>query len=261
MAITLTAPAKVNLYLHVLGKRDDGYHDLESLVAFADVGDEILIESAAAFSCSIEGEFAQHLDSESNSLIDAARWVAKQVGRELDVRISLVKNLPVAAGIGGGSSDAAAVIRGLLQHWGEEDRLDSLIAASFALGADVPVCLYGKPAIVRGAGDVFEPAEVEPLFAVLVNPLASCSTAAVFGRCQVGDDLSGERNDLQAAAMEIVPEIADVFAALLGARYARMSGSGATCFGVYETRDAAPNAAADIVQKHPQWWVRDCVIG
>ena len=260
MSITLTAPAKLNLYLYVLGKRDDGYHDLESLVAFADIGDEIVIESAAAFSCSIAGEFAQQLDSENNSLIDAARWLAERLGRELDVRISLVKNLPVAAGIGGGSSDAAAVIRGLLQHWDEEDRLEELIAASFALGADVPVCLYGKPAMVRGAGDVFEPYDVEPMFAVLVNPLVPCSTAAVFGVYQGSGDLSGERNDLQKAAVEIVPEILDVLETLSGAEYARMSGSGATCFGVYETRTGAQNAAAEIAREHPEWWVRDCVI-
>ena len=255
------APAKLNLFLHVLGRRDDGYHELESLVAFADIGDKGLIESAAEFSCSITGDFAQHLDSENNSLIDAARWTAKRVGRELDVCISLVKNLPVAAGIGGGSSDAAAVIRGLLQHWGAEDQMQGLIAASFELGADVPVCLYGQAAIVRGAGDVFEPfAMGEPLFSVLVNPLVSCSTAAVFGAYQGRDNLSGERNDLQEAAVGIVPEILDVLGSFSGARYARMSGSGATCFGIYETPDAANNAAADIAREHPEWWVRDCVI-
>lgn len=261
MSVRLLAPAKVNLYLHVLGRQDDGYHDLESLVAFADVGDEILIEPAATFSCSIDGEFAQHLDSENNSVVEAARWVAARLERELDVRIALVKNLPVAAGIGGGSSDAAAVIRGLLRHWGEDNRLEDLIAPSFELGADVPVCLYGRPAIVRGAGDVFEPYAMErPLYAVLVNPLRSCSTAVVFGMYEAGGDLSGERNDLQAAAVKIVPEILDVLEALSGAQYARMSGSGATCFGVYETQDAARNAAVDIARMYPEWWVRDCVI-
>jgi len=260
MSMRLLASAKINLFLHVLGKRDDGYHDLESLVAFADIGDEVLIEPAAAFSCSIEGEFAQHLDSENNSIVEAARWIAARLGRELNFKVTLIKKLPVAAGIGGGSSDAAAVIDGLLQLWGEE-KTPEIIRDSFELGADVPVCLFGKPAMICGAGDVFEPFDLDnELFVVLVNPMKACSTAAVFGAYQSHGGQSGERNDLQDAAVSIVPEIADVLGALSGAKVARMSGSGATCFGIYETQDAARNAATEIAGMYPEWWVRDCLI-
>lgn len=258
--IAEAAPAKLNLTLHVTGRRGDGYHLLDSLVAFAGIGDRVEI-SPGPLSLAIDGPFAPGLDAgDANLCLRAARAIAGQGA------IRLTKNLPLASGIGGGSADAAAVLRGFT-------RLGlPLLPAPETLGADVPVCLAGVPARMRGVGEVLDlvPA-VPPLPLVLVNPGIAVPTPAVFAaldrrdnppmpepKWHDADSLIGFaaacRNDLQPAAIRIAPVIAEVLAAITaqGARLARMSGSGATCFGIFDRPEQARSAA--VALSRPGWW-------
>ena len=269
MSLRVFAPAKVNLYLHVTGKRADGYHLLDSLAVFPAVGDVVEIASAASLSLQLEGRFGAALAAEpDNLLLRAARALAPARGASL----RLEKNLPVASGIGGGSADAAAALRGLRALW-ELEPVD-LPAIALGLGADVPVCLRSEPARMQGVGEILAPAPCLPtLGMVLVNPGVAVSTPAVFKARQGGftpppmlpvrwpdvaamaADLGRYNNDLQAAAIALQPVIAEVLAclsALPGALMARMSGSGATCFALFPTPMAAQAAADMIVQK--EWW-------
>jgi 4-diphosphocytidyl-2-C-methyl-D-erythritol kinase len=282
--LTEFAPAKINLALHVLGRRIDGYHELDSIVAFADVGDELTFTPAAEFTITATGPFAHLLPVPENNIIFAA-WkavaaVASTRGKTLPpVSIKLTKNLPVAAGIGGGSANAAAAMRGFLRLAEIGGIGADIEKTALSLGADVPVCLLSKACRMQGVGERITPLEnVKPLHAVLVNPMIQVSTAAVFqqlglakGECHGAPlaDLSDPttwRNDLMAPAMAIAiaPKIAEVIAALEsqpGLRLARMSGSGATCFGVFGTTDAARDAAGNLSASHPQWWVRQVTLG
>lgn len=274
-AIHETAPAKINLYLHVLGRRPDGYHALDSLVAFADFGDELRAETADTLSLSLEGPFAGVLAGDSDNLVlKAAR--ALDPGR--GARLTLVKNLPVAAGLGGGSADAAAALRALRGLWDVEITDAALAALAFRVGADVPVCLAGRPSFVGGAGEALAPTPRLPAAGlVLVNPGVGLATASVFAARQgpfseaarfdaVPPDAGGlagllaaRRNDLEAPAMALVPAVADVLAALRatpGCRLARMSGSGATCFGLYDDRAAAEQAAGWLAEREQAWWIK-----
>jgi 4-diphosphocytidyl-2-C-methyl-D-erythritol kinase len=262
------APAKVNLYLHVTGKRADGYHLLDSLAVFPEAGDVVRAAEAGALSLEISGPFGAVLRAEEdNLLLRAARLLAPGRGAAL----SLEKNLPVASGIGGGSADAAAALRVLSGLWGVEA---DLAALALQLGADVPVCLASRPARMQGVGEVLAPAPVLPDFGmVLVNPGVAVPTPAVFRARQGGfsaapalpaawadvgamaADLARCTNDLQAPAIGIAPVIGEVLAVLAGlpgAKLARMSGSGATCFAIFETPAAAQAAAALVDQ--PGWW-------
>lgn len=255
------APAKLNLALHVTGQRADGYHLLDSLVVFARHGDQVAV-TPGPLSLAVEGPFAAQLPSgEDNLCLRAAR----AMGASASIR--LTKNLPVASGIGGGSADAAAVMRALASQ-GHALRLDSA-----ALGADVPVCLAGRPTRMRGIGERLDDVPPVPaLPVVLVNPGVPLSTPAVFAALQRRDNpalpepdwrdaeglfewLSRSRNDLQDPAIRLAPVIGEVLAALAGqgARLARMSGSGATCFGLFT--DAAEAARAARALTHPGWWV------
>jgi 4-diphosphocytidyl-2-C-methyl-D-erythritol kinase len=262
-----TAPAKVNLFLHVTGRRADGYHLLDSLAVFPAVGDKISAAPAAALSLTISGKFGAMLQGEPDNLIlRAARLLWPGGGAALH----LEKNLPVASGIGGGSADAAATLR-LLQHlWNEKIPPD----AAAKLGADVPVCMESRAMVMRGIGEILHPAPVLPAFGILlVNPGAAISTPAVFAaRTEVfsaeaslpagwesahamAQDLAALHNDLQAPAIGLNPVIGDVLttlAALPGALLARMSGSGATCFALFATAEAAADAAKAIT--NPAWW-------
>lgn len=285
--LTIFAPAKINLYLHVTGRLDNGYHLLDSLVAFADIGDEIEIEPSTEFKFSIEGPYANafgpkerdHSPDSSNLAVQAAWSLARAAQKIPNIRVKLTKNLPLAAGLGGGSSDAAAVIWGLLEWWKIPRQTHYLQGLMARLGADIPVCLTCSPSRVRGIGDILDPppAMVEmPI--VLVNPGKACMTAEVFSRFngsfrepmplpgrltqpkQLIEFLSKQNNDLQKAATDTVPEISNVLNALNiqdGCGLARMSGSGATCFGLFENDIIARKAAKTIAAENPDWWVKN----
>ena len=243
-----TAYAKLNLALHVRGREPDGYHRIETLFAFCEDGDLLSLAGADELSLAVTGPFAAALAGEGDNLVlRAARLLGRTGAFTLD------KRLPVASGLGGGSADAAAALR--LLGAGAE------IAAR--LGADVPACLASRTARGEGRGDRLMPVEIAGLAGtpvLLVHPGVPLSTAAVFAawdgidRGPLGDWERG-RNDLEAAAIGLVPEIAEVLTALAGARLARMSGSGATCFGLYESEAACAAAAARIAAARPGWWV------
>jgi len=271
------APAKVNLALHVTGRRDDGYHLLDSLVAFADFGDVLRACPAQELSLTIGGPMGAGLTAGADNLVlQAARLILPP---DKGARITLEKNLPVAAGIGGGSSDAAACLHALADLY---DLPKPSAHSILMLGADLPVCLLGRPARLQGIGERLSTIGALPdLPAVLVNPLRGVSTAEVFGRLETpenpplaplpeGDDRAGwlawladQRNDLQGPALAIAPKIGQVLAALghgRGCAVARMSGSGGTCFGLFGS-DAQAQAAADsIAARNPGWWVRKVVL-
>jgi 4-diphosphocytidyl-2-C-methyl-D-erythritol kinase len=278
-AVKVFAPAKINLFLHVGNKRDDGYHALESLVVFADVGDELLIEAAGAFSLALDGPFGGKLANEPDNLIArAARALAAKAGRSPNVKVTLIKNLPVASGIGGGSADAAATLRGLVQFWDLKIPHAELQAIAETLGSDVPACLLSETLWMTGRGEGIEHVPGLPSAPlVLVNPGIAVSTAQIFAnlknRVGVGQaakpkaDLSvlaladyfkSNRNDLENPAREIAPAIDEVLQALShsDALRSRMSGSGATCFGLFADDKSAEAAAAKIAEDHPSWWVK-----
>lgn len=280
MAVRGAAPAKLNLYLHVLGRRADGYHLLDSLVAFADVGDEVSARPAAALSLAVEGPFAPALareTMESNLVWRAATALAERAGRTPGVALTLRKNLPIASGIGGGSSDAAATLSALAELWSLDLAEPRFAGLAASLGADVPVCLYGRTAWLGGIGEALAPAPaLPPAAVVLANPGVALATPAVFrarrgpfsaaarfaaspsdARALAGL-LAARRNDLTEAAISLAPDIAEVLTALRsleGALMARMCGSGATCFALFVEEAAAAAAARHLGGAHPDWWV------
>lgn len=269
-AIEALAPAKINLSLHVTGQRADGYHLLDSLVMFADLGDRISLTPASSTSLMVTGPMAAGVPDDARNLC----WKAAQAFGA-PVAIRLEKHLPAAAGIGGGSSDAAAVLRGLERLY---DRPHGGDLAD--LGADVPVCMLARAARMQGIGDVVSSVALDPLYAVLVNPGVEVATPAVFralsrrdnppmtplpqeGAAAVLHWLSEQRNDLQAPAIGVQPVIAEVLSALDGLdgpRLTRMSGSGATCFALFDDRASADRAASQMSAAHPNWWVRSCTL-
>ena len=242
------AYAKLNLALHVRARNADGYHRIETLFAFCEDGDVLAMEKADKLSLEVTGPFADALEGDADNLVlQAARALGRNGAFTLD------KRLPVAAGLGGGSADAAAALR--LLGGGAE--------VAVRLGADVPACLFSRTARGFGRGDEIEPIEIEGLAGtpvLLVNPGVPLSTAAVFrawdgvDRGPLGDWEAG-RNDLEAPAIALVPAIAEVLQALSGARIARMSGSGATCFGLYPSEAERDAASARIAAARPGWWV------
>ncbi len=265
--LTQFAPAKINLFLHVGERRADGFHDLESLVVFAGVGDGLAFEPADQLSLEIDGPFGVDLDLDPDNLVvHAARALAAHAGREPDAAIVLTKNLPVASGIGGGSADAAAALRGLVRLWNLSVPDAALAGIAAGLGSDVPVCLAGKASWMEGRGEQVTAAQDVPsVAAVLVNPRVAVPTGPVFKalktRRGVGAvshevrarDVTGlatylklTSNDLQAPAIGIAPVIGEVLSELSrmpGCLLWRMSGSGATCFGLFEDDDTAAMAA------------------
>jgi len=277
-AIAELAPAKINLALHVTGQRADGYHLLESIVTFADIGDRLSFSPAREDHFTLSGRFSGVLsaDAADNLVIrarDRLRGLLERTGLEAPpVAIHLEKNLPVASGIGGGSADAAAALRGLLRLWQAEGLpARELGALALSLGADVPMCLHGKPAIASGVGEQLSPLpDLPSLFLVLGNPLRGVSTPDVFSRLaerhnpglpSIGDGdwvrlLPRLRNDLEEPARGLLPEIAEI-SALIGAQGAvltRMSGSGATCFGIFRSKDASLRAASQLREARPDWY-------
>jgi len=312
--VSRSAPAKINLYLHITGRRDDGFHELDSLVAFADVGDVITVSASDGLSLSITGPFAGGLScGEDNLVLRAARKLAERAGVKANAHIVLEKNLPIASGIGGGSADAAATLKALVQFWNIEladddihhvahdvaDNIDMARALStlfklwrddlggdmlgaigLELGADVPVCLEGRPAYMGGIGERLDMAPHLPAaWLVLVNPGVSVSTPEVFQAYKTSEvaftkparfhghphdaqhlaELLSERgNNLMAPAVTLNPEIQEVLDALQnqdGALLVRMSGSGATCFALFASQNDAARAASALAQDHPNWWI------
>jgi 4-diphosphocytidyl-2-C-methyl-D-erythritol kinase len=272
------APAKGNLYLHVLGRRADGFHRLDSLIAFADIGDRLSAAPAASLSLDLSGPESGGLAGlgDDNLVLRAGRRLAAHAGVGGGAALHLEKHLPIAAGIGGGSSDAAAALRALARLWRRDIGEAALAALAAELGADVPVCLFGRPAWVGGVGEQLAPAAgLPPAGILLANPRRPLPTDAVF-RARSGQfgasgrfapmprDAAGlarvlaERgNELTKAATALVPEIAAVLArlaALPEALLARMSGSGATCFALFAGRAAAEHAGALLAAAEPGWW-------
>lgn len=271
-AVEAFAPAKVNLTLHVTGQRSDGYHLLDSLVVFADVGDTVSAEPSDSLSLRLNGPEATALDTEPDNLVLRA---ARLMGAKRGVALALTKRLPVASGIGGGSADAAATLRTLSALW---DVPLPAMQDVLTLGADVPVCLDNIPRRMSGIGEVLTPVPSLPAMdMVLVNPRVTVSTPAIFGALERKDNppmeadlpewrdlpeftdwLRIHRNDLQPPAVEQHPVIAEVLNALqaAGSLYAGMSGSGATCFGLFlpDGGTAKSAAKAELYRRHPDWW-------
>jgi 4-diphosphocytidyl-2-C-methyl-D-erythritol kinase len=258
-----TARAKLNLALHVRARQGDGYHRIETVFAFAEDGDELTAAADEELTLRLTGPFAAGLANEPDNLVlRAARALAALAGVRPDAALTLDKRLPVASGIGGGSADAAAALRLLRRFW----RLDiddaALAALAAGLGADVPACLASRTMRGEGRGERLEPLDLSGLSGtpvLLVNPGVAVPTAAVFrawdgrDRGPLGDWATG-RNDLEAPARTLAPVIGAVLASLSTARIARMSGSGATCFGLFESEAERDAAAARIGEEHPDWW-------
>ncbi len=283
-ATRLLAPAKINLALHVVGRRADGYHCLESLVVFAaDASDRITVAPSpnAQDRLEVGGPFAADAPAGADNILLRAASFARTLLAELGIALSplaihLDKRLPVAAGIGGGSADAAALVRMIADR--VPDAAERLTRESIALGADVPMCLDGRAALITGIGETVSPLAVLPALPLLmVNPRVPVSTMAVFARLPCCDNpvlpplppggfpdiaalagwLSQTRNDLEPTAVEMVPAIDAVRERLVaeGARFARMSGSGATVFGLFADEDQMRRARSRIKAACPDWWV------
>jgi len=287
--IEVLAPAKLNLFLHITGKRDDGFHFLESLFVYCDFGDRLKISSASDFELEISGPFGPVLaelcpDNNDNLILKAARKLAgyaEEKGMDIcPVHIALQKNIPVAAGVGGGSADAAAVLGGLIEFWGLDVSDDDLHKIALELGADVTASLSFGPKWVTGIGEVISPLEAIPSFyVVLVNPCVPLSTPSVFKAYSESDPifenergaqtnfgslesllefLGQSKNQLENVAVGLESEIDEVLNSLLNqsdCQLARMSGSGPTCFGIFTDLITAEKALDEIETSHPDWWV------
>lgn len=263
--ITELAAAKINLALHVRARRPDGYHEIETLFAFCRDGDELIFEPADHDSFRIIGPFVESLAGSPDNLVVTAREsFERRVAPLPFLAITLDKRLPVASGIGGGSADAAAALRAFAHLSVVPEDAESIVAMARDLGADVPACLFGRTAFGMGRGDVLRTAaQMTDTPILLVNPRAPVSTAAVFAGWDGVDrgpliDFATGRNDLEASAIAIVPIIEEVLERLreqAGVTLARMSGSGATCFGLFDTAAARSAAHAAIAAAHPDWWL------
>ncbi len=283
------APAKVNLGLHVLGKREDGYHEIESLVVFADIGDELSLDLSRPFALGVSGFSAADTGVNTKNLVwRAAKAFGEAFPQSKSGHFQLIKNLPVAAGLGGGSADAAACLRLLATANGIEFWDPRVFKMAHDLGADVPVCLESQSRMMRGVGETLGPEiEMPSLPAVLVNPGVGVATVDVFrGLAITGYPQAAQRavgqlenfrtleevipairnmvNDLEPAAVMLKPVIAGVLNALVktaGAELVRMSGSGATCFAIFKTTKEAGQAAQSIRNMYPDWWVKASTLG
>ena len=274
--IAESAPAKLNLALHVTGRRADGFHSLETLVAFTELADVVRVRSAERDEFAITGPFATALGGDGPNLVERARDALRAtVPSAPPAAITLEKNLPVASGIGGGSADAAAALRALARLWSAPSDVNTMAIAE-TLGSDVPMCVASRAAIATGCGEHLEfvtlPALAE-LDVVMVNPGVAVSTPKVFAALrernnpglsrppngqsvtELLDWLRECRNDLEAPARGIAPTIGETLSALRDAAFARMSGSGATCFGLFHSSEAAEAVRTRIAADHPQWFI------
>jgi len=279
--VTICAPAKINLFLHVGDRGADGFHALESLVAFTQCGDRLEMHGADDLTLTVSGIFGAAVPSgASNLVLRAAHALRERMGTAAGARIVLEKNIPVAAGLGGGSADAASVLRALNLLWNCGLSEDVLVAIAAELGSDIPACVLSRPLWMAGRGERVMRIDPFPSLAVvLVNPGVSVPTAPVFAKLRERTGLGavetpfqrletvwdmeayleGTRNDLEAPAREDAPIIGDVLHALgeePGCILARMSGSGATCFGLFDGRHFALRSAENLAVGNPTWWVR-----
>lgn len=284
MALREIAPAKINLALHVTGQRDDGYHMLETVVTFSDAGDVVAVDAAAEDAFSMSGRFAQGLSreaggSDGNLVLrarDALREALIEEGISAPpVAIHLEKNLPVASGIGGGSADAAATLRALLRHWHAAPAATTLDRLSLKLGADIPMCMVGKPLMARGVGEAITLMPGMPSFhCIIANPLQPVSTPQVFQKLTEKNNppmgpqpvmsgledwldwLGSLRNDLELPARQLQSRIAELSGLMkdTGAALVRMSGSGASCFAIYRSEADADESLARLTAARPNWF-------
>lgn len=282
--ITEFAKAKVNLTLRVTGRRADGYHLLESLVVFPNVGDQLTFEAASGLSLEVMGPEGGGLAGEENLVLQAARALQQAFGSTAGAHITLEKNLPVASGIGGGSADAAAALRGLCALWFLEPDQKALDGLALTLGADVPVCLQSASAIMSGIGENVELVQGLPAFhIVLVNCRKKVSTPQVFKALRDQESLASASrsmpvsgsfrelieniaprgNDLERPAVRLEPKIETCLKSLDqcdAVALTRMSGSGATCFGLFEKESDAQSSAVQLRQDHPDWWIEAALV-
>ena len=288
MTASAFAPAKVNLYLHVGPPGADGFHPLDSLMVFADVGDQVALSSGPGASLRLTGPFSDGLEAADNLVLRAAQRLSARLGRRgPGPGLVLEKRLPVAAGLGGGSADAAATLRLLNHVWGGGLSGRDLEVLAADLGSDVPACIRSRPVTATGRGDILSAApELPDLPAVLVNPGIACPTGAVYrafdaagrfgdmapapgppfasGAAGIALWLAGLRNDLEAPAIIVAPAIAAVLGRLRAAPetlLGRLSGSGATCFALCEDAPSAVRLADALADEHPGWWVKACRLG
>lgn len=290
--LTVVAPAKINLHLHVTGKRANGFHELDSLVCFADLGDCISFEKSESLTLEVKGEFAHLLRGEdlstsrasNNSVIRAAYLIADRDCRDPNVKITLEKNLPTGSGIGGGSADAAATLKALSQFWNIVISEHDLYSMAEEIGSDVPACLQSKPVIMQGIGEkIFTAPNLPAMPAVLIWPNQHSATPLVYKKFladlfspgisfdrhyknirDIAEDLKTRTaNDLELAAIKLFPSIGqaeDILANANGCLLSRMSGSGSTVFGIFESENQASAASKHIAQAHPDWWVKPCIL-
>jgi 4-diphosphocytidyl-2-C-methyl-D-erythritol kinase len=282
------APAKVNLTLRIFGRRSDGYHEIESLVAFARCGDTLRFLPGGELALTVRGPSAALAGENADNLVlKAARALAARSPGVTLGAFQLDKSLPVAAGLGGGSADAAAALRLIARANKLAPDAPRFYEAARATGADVPVCLHPRSRVMRGIGELLsEPLDLPPLPAVLVNPGAALATKAVFAEWKPGavpappldhsaltkltgreaflQFLAMQGNDLETPAITLAPVVAEVLAAmrgLAGCALVRMSGSGSTCFALFKTAAEAMIAAETLHAEYPQWWVRPTALG
>ncbi|MCL2473302.1 MAG: 4-(cytidine 5'-diphospho)-2-C-methyl-D-erythritol kinase [Alphaproteobacteria bacterium] len=278
------APAKLNLYLNITGRRENGYHNLDSLAAFSSVGDELAIREAKDFSFEISGRFGEELnagDMKDNLVIKATLSLSRLTGNPLKGHLVLIKNLPLASGIGGGSADAAATLRLLARMWGLSKDDERILEAAKELGEDVPVCLHTDSVYITAEGTE-KSFPLPKTHVVLINPCKGVPTPAVYKAYREGNypfspkfqlenkpetvyelvaELKKRNNDLYKPALTLLPEISEIITMLEASDnclFARMSGSGATCFGIYPDEMSANSAAAQIKTIRPKWWVEKC---
>ena len=276
--IAINAPAKINLYLHVLGRRQDGFHNLDSFIAFTEFSDSIRVRASNSIKLLTNGPFANSMGPKKlNLVLKAAQALKHYMGISQGAEIVLEKNLPVAAGLGGGSSDAAATLLALMKLWKSDFELDDFLPFAAGLGSDIPVCLMGQAAFISGIGEKVKPVEGFPSCPLLlVNPRIELSTKNVFLKVKspysIGakhdnvpknfEDLisfltKGQGNDLRKPAIELVPQISKIlefFEKDPKCRFANMSGSGPTCFGLYKDSASALAAAHKCSVENPSWW-------
>nr|WP_276515118.1 4-(cytidine 5'-diphospho)-2-C-methyl-D-erythritol kinase [Pseudemcibacter aquimaris] len=276
------APAKINLDLLITGRREDGYHLLDSLVVFTEFGDELYIEKSDSLSLDITGPFSNGLTvNEDNLVLRAAKLIAEEAKIQPNFKFHLVKNLPVSSGIGGGSSDAAAAIKLIIELFNLEISDERLNEIGLKLGADIPVCLLGQTSHMSGIGEKLVPFDIkDDLYLLLVNPSISVSTPEIFKEYKIEnhefdkerhfsknevhlpfilDALNNSHNSLQSAAVSKKSVIQDVISAIdttEGLLLSRMSGSGATCFGIYSSEKDCHNAYELIIKEKNNWWVK-----
>lgn len=275
--ISTLAPAKINLYLHILGKTENGYHLIDSLAVFANIGDVVEVAQSDKITVTTTGDYAGFIADNDNIVTKAALSLHKHFNVKSGAAITLHKNLPVGSGMGGGSADAAAAISLLVRLWKINAPQKDLHEIALSLGSDVPACMQSGPLYMSGSGEIIEPAPKLPgLCALLVGTGKQLLTKDVYNKYsgsfstpanrmkKISQDdfikfLKTTRNDLQNPAIELMPEISEIIKTLEDEKdclIARMSGSGSTCFGLFAKRKYADDIAIKLGRKHPSWWIR-----